>query len=183
MSVLIPTCPTDCLAQVPNVSFSLCAPTTNSAQIYNIYVGNVGSGFTNLSTDTWSNAGAWASKLGSGTIKRFHVIGDKPAPEGQEKTISHGRVVIGKKKHTINIVIDETNATNHNMLRTLECGGQFAIWYESSGGLLWGGNDGIVASVKLDEIIPVSEEDLITFGGTIKWISKFTPERITSPIA
>lgn len=183
----IPVCPTDCSSQIPEVVFSECAPETNAGQIYNIYVTNIGQSFADLAQD-WTVAADWTGRLDNAStnvdaIRKFHVIGEKPVPEKVEKEISHGRIVSGKKKHTINIEIDETNATNYEMMRTLECGGSFLVWYETSGGLLYGGDDGIVATIQLDEMIPKSEQDLILIMGTVKWTSKFHPERIQNPVA
>jgi hypothetical protein len=186
----IPVCPTDCTSQIPEVNFSDCSPETNAAQIVNIYVTNVGYPFDPAAatpTD-WTVAADWIARIDNtnvnpDAIRKFHVIGSKPVAEKQEKEISHNRTVTGPKKHSIAFRIDETNNVNYEMLRSLECGGSFLIWYETSGGKMYGGNEGIKASLMLDQNIPESLQEIELFEGMAKWTSKFHPERIDSPIA
>jgi hypothetical protein len=67
------------------------------------------------------------------------------------------------------------------MLRELECGTNFLVWYVA-GKYIYGGNDGIEASFKLNDIIPEDNQELNTFNGTITWDAKFHPERINNPL-
>jgi hypothetical protein len=173
----IPTCPQDCSATLPVVSFNDCAPELNAGNITYIYITNVGNPLTN-----WLDETEWSARIDndstdSAAIRRLRVIGSKPAPEKTETVISGDRTYYGKANHTLEIRSDETNAINHEALRDLECGGEYLVWYETIGGLRWGGNEGIQASVKLDEVIPESSGEFINFVGQVKWKSKFTPER------
>lgn len=174
----IPTCPEDCVAALPEVLFSDCSPELNYGNITYLYVTNVGNPLTN-----WTDLAEWAARIDndstdSAAIRQYRVIGSKPAPDKPETTISGDRTNYGLATHTLEVRIDETNATNQEALRQMECGGQYLIWYETIGGLRWGGNDGIPATIKLDEIIPESSSEAITFAGQVKWKSRFTPERI-----
>ena len=56
------------------------------------------------------------------------------------------------------------------------------MWYETSGGLLFGGTEGIEVSFTSNMIIPTSDQELITYAGKAEWKTKFTEERIISPI-
>ena len=85
------------------------------------------------------------------------------------------------KTHKIEFYIDEVTAENHEFMRVLECGGQVKIWYDSME-YLWGGTAGILVSVKLDEEIPESNKELYKFKGTVTWLSKISPNRISNPL-
>lgn len=186
MSQLLPNdpeCPENCQTELPEVDFSRCNPVTNPAQISYLYVTNVGNSMTD-----WTSAPEWAGRISNTSanadaIRQMFVIGSKPKPESTKIQISLGRTIIGKKKHTVNFKIDETNATNRELVRLLECGGQYLIWFETSGGILFGDNSGIIASIESDIIIDEDSGQIMRIEGTISWESKFTPASIASPIA
>lgn len=174
----VPTCLEGCDNELPVVAFDDCSPELNSGNIGYLYVTNLGNPLND-----WTDISEWATRLSnsstdSSAIRKFSMVGSKPAPDKPETVISLDRIWYGKATHTLEIRIDETNATNQEALRKLECGGKYLIWYETLGGLRWGGNEGIEASIKLDEIIPEASSEFITFTGQAKWTSKFTPERI-----
>lgn len=178
----IPVCPVDCGDNLPEVLFDECAPEINEGQVAKVYLTNKGNPLVD-----WTSAAEWNARLDNtapnpNSIITLHVIGDKPAPASNQIDISLGRKVVGKKDHTLNIAVDETNAVNHEFVRQNECGGQYLMWYETLGGLLFGGTEGIEVSLLLDMIIPGAETELITFTGTATWKAKFTEERIVSPI-
>lgn len=174
----IPTCSPGCDNDLPIVSFDDCSPELNSGNITYLYVTNRGNPLTD-----WTDLAEWAARLSntstdSSAIRQFRIIGSKPAADKPETVISGDRTYYGLATHTIDFRIDETNQINQDMLRQMECGGAFLIWYETLGGLRWGGDEGIEATIKLDEIIPESSSEFITFTGQAKWKAKFTPERI-----
>ncbi len=182
MSVVLPNCPIGCATELPVVSFSDCAPDTNAAQIRFLYITNRGNPLTD-----WTQANEWESRISNSStnanaIRRLRVVGDKPRPEAQEKKISGGRTIKGKKNHVVNFEIDETNNDNYALIRQLECGNSYSMWYgtESS---LYGGNDGIVASISMDDVIDKDDQALELFVGDAKWSAQFHPERIDNPIA
>lgn len=179
----LPSCPTSCSSTLPPVSFDECNPEINGAQVAKVYVTNIGNPLAD-----WTNPVEWQSRLddtasAADSILTMHVIGSKPVPTGTEVEISLGRKIVGKKTHVLNVKIDETNITNHEFLRQNECGGNYLIWYETLDGLMFGGTEGIVASLLLDMNIAESAEDNIVNEGKFEWKSKFTEERIQSPLA
>ena len=179
----IPVCPTSCTADLPDVLFDECSPEINGAQVAKIYVTNIGNPLAD-----WTDPVEWDSRInpavpGPTDIKVLHVVGSKPVPAGTETEISLGRKVVGKKTHILSLKIDETNAVNHEFLRENECGGNYLFWYETLEGLLFGSTDGIVASLLLDMNIAESADEIIVNEGKFEWKSKFTEERIISPIA
>ena len=179
----LPTCPTGCTSTLAPVEFDECAPETNGAQVAKIYMTQIGNPLAD-----WTNPVEWQGRLdndavAADAILTLHVIGSKPVPTSTEKDISLGRKVTGQKTHVLTVKIDETNAVNHEMLRQNECGGSYLMWYETLEGKMFGGTEGIVASLLLDMNNAESSEDLIIFEGKFEWKAKFTEERIESPIA
>lgn len=183
LAFALPVCPTGCTSSLPDVQFDECNPEVNGAQVAKVYVTNIGYPLTD-----WTDALEWDARMnplvpGPSDIKTLHVVGAKPVPTATEKEISLGRKVAGKKTHVLSVKIDETNATNHEFVRKNECGGNYLFWYETLEGLLFGGNTGISGSLLLDMNIAESSEENIVFEGKFEWKSKFTEERIVSPIA
>lgn len=178
----IPTCPSGCGDNLPAVDFDECAPEINEGRIDKIYLTNVGNPLTD-----WTDALEWQGRLddtaaNANSIITLIVTGEKPEPTVNEQTISLGRKIVASKTHVINASIDETNAINHEFIRQNECSGQYLMWYETSGGKLFGGTEGIPVSLTGDMIIPLSDEELITYSLKAEWKAKFTEERIDSPI-
>lgn len=179
----IPTCPTDCTSSLPVISVDECNPEINDAQIGKIYLTNIGEPLTD-----WTDLLEWQGRLDNAAltadaIRTIYVIGSKDKPDSNIKDISLKRKVIGQKSHTVNFKIDETNAINHEAIREFECGGNYLMWYETCGGLLFGGNEGIKVFVEAGMIIPEGADEIITYDGTATWDARFTEERIVSPLA
>ena len=60
---------------------------------------------------------------------------------------------------------------------------QVKFWYETIGGLLFGGNSGIDGTFAIDMTLSKTEGDIILYPGTLKWSATDIEERTTSPIA
>lgn len=176
-----PVCPTDCTGELPDVLFSDCAPEINNAQLRNMYIANIGYGFAD-----WTQASEWTTRIAMTTnpaaIRALTIVGDKPAAESTEKKISHDRTISGRKNHTVNVEVDETNTTNYDAMRTFECGKQYLMWYEDEK-YMYGGNGGIRVSINLDHVIDKDSGNIQLFVGTAKWSAQQHPDRILSPIA
>lgn len=179
-----PVCPTSCNADLPVVEFDKCNPTIHLSEIRRIFVAKaIAANFTNASlASEWITRLSETSTANDDVIRPLTVIADKPAPTLAEKEISGGRKIAINKTHVVNFTIDETNAINHAMLRQLECGGEFKIWYETAGGLLFGGNEGIPCRIKADMVLARGEEHMV-YNGTCEWKNRFTEEYVVSPIA
>ena len=185
MSVLIlPTCPADCTGALPPVDFDVCAPQLNYGEISHIYVATPeAADFANVEL-----LGEWTTRVSEDSvdadaIRELVVIGELPEPEQAGLQISGDRTVVGQKAFTINFEIDETNDINYNWLLTHECNIASKVWFRTSGGLLYGGNAGIEASIRVQQIIPRERTELIKFVGTVKWKSQFNPLRSIYPMA
>ena len=178
----MPTCTSVAL---PAVTADFCSPDINFGEIDKIYFTNDGAPLTD-----WNDLAEWNTRLDNADvtpdndkIRFLHVIGDKPAPEKPVIEFSQGRKTYPDPDHTINIRVDETGADNYALLLFLEqnAGQQLRMWYQA-GKYLYGGNEGILANLNLDDIIPESDEELNTFAGTITWEGGH-PERIANPMA
>lgn len=181
----IPTCPTDCTAALPVVSFSDCAPQINLSEIRRIFLAKtVSEPFA-----TWTEPTEWATRVsntdteGDDAVRVFTVIADKPAGDMNVYEASDGRDITIHKSQTINYTIDDVSDDNYEFLRSgIECGGQFKMWYETQGGKIFGGNEGIRISMTGDSILGRGRDEVELIEGTITWKSKHSPERADSPI-
>lgn len=185
-----PVCPVGCsnvTNSLPTWLFCDGNPEVNAGEIETLYIGQRGHSFTDV-----TDATEWATRLSAAAgaptkIFALTVLADKPKPAATLKDISGGRKVKTDADHTINFSIDETNETNHEAVRMLECGGQFDLWYKTSGGLGFGNaddkNEGIPVSMEAGMIIPRSRGENMTYDGTCTWKSRFTEERFVHPLA
>jgi len=179
----IPQCPTDCEANLPVVEFNECAPEINLSQINKVYLGKRNQPFTD-----WTDPAEWASRLSNTSldddaIRTLIVVGDKPLPEVQEQEISNQRTVVLNRNHSLNLAVDESNGVNHAAIRDLQCTTQLSMWYETLGGKLFGGNDGIPVSLQIGIVLAGGAGDIQKYQGVAKWKSQFDELMIDSPIA
>lgn len=179
-----PTCAANCDVNLPVVSFDDCNPEILFSEIRRVFIAKKNADpFTD-----WTDATEWETRLsqdsitGDDYIRPLTVIADKPAAAAVSKDISNGRKKIIGKDHTINVTIDDVTDENYEFMRALECGGKFRFWYETSGGKMYGGNEGFTAEFNLDDILNRGVDEIETLAGAITWRSKFSPERIDSPI-
>lgn len=183
MSVLyVPPCPTDCSGAVGDVSFNECTPEYHWGEIAKLYVvGSAFAGFTDVSA-----LGEWTTNLGDtgdDKIRTLIVIGELPEAETTEVPLSGDRIAIGYKTFNLAFEIDETNETNYAFLLQSECGGKYKIWFETADGILYGGNDGIEASIRLNVVIPKERTAKKLYVGKATWKSLKSPFRCNSPLA
>ena len=185
MSLLLtPTCPTDC-SGLPAVSFDECAPSIHYGEVTKLYMAAADAkDFTNIEL-----IGEWTTRLSEDAtttgdeIRELTVYGELPEAEQTEITISGDRTVVGYKTFTLNFEVDETNDINYEWLMTLECNMKFKIWFETSDGRLYGGNEGILATVRANLLIPKERTEIVKFIGSAKWKSIFSPLVCDSPMA
>jgi hypothetical protein len=182
MSLISINCPSNCNTWLPAVDFDDCNPAVDFGEITHIYVTGVGHGLVN-----WVNTTEWASRLDDTTlgddthIRTLIVKGDQPPAESTEYEISNCRVYWGEKKFTVNFDIDETNITNYDFMRQLECGGLFTVWFATEN-YMYGGTDGIEVTITLNNSITRGCHELNLMSGNMKWNAKFHPEKIDNPL-
>lgn len=189
MSVIVlPDCPTNCSAVLESVSFSECAPEVHFGEIAKLYLWVDSATPPFASQAEYDSAAHWATHLNeSGValddIREFTVIGEQPEPEQAETPISGDRTVVGYKKFTLNLEIDETNETNYTFLLASECNGKYKANYETADGILYGGYLGLDVSVKMNQVIPRERSGVVKIMVKVSWSSKNHPFRQISPVA
>jgi hypothetical protein len=183
MSVLfLPVCPTTCTSSVEAVEFDECAPELHYGEISKLYVARADSAnFTNVSL-----LAEWTTRLDdTGTdindIRTLIGIGELPVPEKSEIKISGDRTIYSPKKFNLLFEVDETNDINYWFLLASECNIKFKFWYETSDGMLYGGNNGIEGIFNMDAPIPKDRAAVCLFMLSTKWTSKNSPLRCLSP--
>ena len=178
------TCPNGCESALPVVKFDDCSPTIVLSEIQTIFLGkNTASAFADVESPT-----EWATRLSmtatdEDAIRPLTVIADKPAGAPVVKELSNGRKKVIRLDQTLNVEIDDVTDENYNFMRVSQCGGQYKMWYKTAGGKIYGGNEGIDASVVLDNVLGRGKDEIEKITGTLSWSDKFSAERVISPIA
>lgn len=179
-----PICPTDCSSALPIVNFDKCNPQVAFSEIRRIFLAKeTATPFTD-----WRLAPEWVTRISEtdvvddDTIRPLSVIADKPAPASIVVEISNGRNYTVGKDHTINYTIDDISELNYEFMRNIECGGKYKMWYETEGGFMYGGNEGISVTLTGDDILNRGRTEIETIAGAATWRNKFHPERTLSPI-
>ena len=157
-----PLCPNDCDQALGTVLFDECAPNINPSEIQRVFIskGNAAP-FNN-----WAQAQEWTDRIAASVTK----------------DISNGRKYVVGKDHTLNFTIDDVSDENYEFMRSTECGGKYRLWYETKGGYMYGGNEGIKASIVMDDVLNRGVDEIETLNGVATWRNKFSPERTKSPI-
>lgn len=183
-------CPENCdEAQLPSVNFDDCSPELNESEIEWIAVAKSDAAdFTDVEDVT-----EWEARIAQtaaetppdpdDTIRMLRVIGDKPAPEVQTREVSGGRTVQTAKNHTLNVEVDETNATNYEFARSTGCNPTYKLWYVTKAGLVYGGICGLKANLVLNLIQNRGDGEIEKYIGTVTWDDKVDPPRANFPLA
>ena len=186
--ILLPDCPVDCTGILEAVSFNDCAPEVHFGEIAKLYLWVDSATPPFASQAQFDSAVHWATHLSqSGNavddIREFTVIGEQPEPEQTETPISGDRTVIGWKKFTLNLEIDETNEINYNFLLASECNGKYKAVYETGDGIMYGGYLGLDVSLKMNQVIPKTRQEVVKIMVKVTWTSKNHPFRQISIVA
>jgi hypothetical protein len=178
-----PQCPEDCSnADLPNVDFSDCTDSVvdEESEITDIFLS------TGAKPEDWTSTASWNAILGqsgSNNIRRLTGIGDEPIPEPLSRAISGGRTISENYKHTINFWVDDLSDANYSFMQRLQCGGSFRMWYQTIGGFLYGGPNGIQVNVSsAAEVLERGENSFATLQYVFKWTAGCNPDRIETPI-
>ena len=177
------SCPNSCETALPEVKFSKCSPNIVLSEIVRIFVGKQ----TIQPFNNWKDASEWTQRLSetantANAIRPLTVIADKPAGSPVVKEISNGRKYNLRKDFAVNIEIDDVSPENYEFMRVTQCGGEYKLWFETAGGRIYGGNEGIDASLVLDNVLGRGKDEIEKITGTASWSDKFSPEMALSPI-
>lgn len=175
-----PTCGAE---ELPEVDFDFCDPEIKQSEIQRVFLAKIGAAnFTD-----WTQPAEWTERMsetdmGIDAIRCLTVIGDKPAPASTKKDISNGRKKITRKDHTINATVDEVTDANHAFLQAVESGVRYKMWYETAGGFMFGGNNGIAIEISGDMVLARGAGEIQLYQYIITWTSPNTESRCISPI-
>lgn len=179
-NLFLPPCPTSCSGSVAAVDFDDCAPVWHWGEVSKVYVGP-----TTIPTFDSTSLAAWNTYLSdtvADKIRTLTTLGDMPEAASTETQMSGDRVSSGTKTFTLNFQIDETNDTNYAFYQMVECGGKFKLWFETSDGELYGGNEGILVSIKINQVIPPERSAPVKIMAVATWKSLHSPARYLSPM-
>lgn len=185
----VPVCLECDALEMPAVSFGNCAPEQNESEINAVFITiddpeNPGEALGGP-TD-WESAADWTAALSQtaeGKVRKLTVIGDLPEPEQEIRIVSDRRRVPGLKTFTLNATVDDTNDDNYEFLLTLECGFKVRIWYSTIGGKLYGGEQGILASIiKANAPLDRGQNTFERFEYAFLWERSAHPPRIANPM-
>ena len=157
-----------------------CAPFVDFDEIDHIYL----TGLDQVLAD-WTDLAEWTARLDDtggdiDDIRDFHVRAEKPKPEYNVIDISLKRTVESEKNFTINATIDETNTTNYDAARQMQCHVRYLMWF-SAGRFMYGGTNGIEVDVQVNHIITMNDE-LNIIELILTWDADHDPERIDNPL-
>ena len=175
-----PTCGAETLDAV---DFDFCNPETRLSEIQRIFIAKIGA----ASFTDWTQEEEWTERVSEtattiDAIRPIYVIADKPLPTSQIKEISNQRKITTRKDHVINFTIDEVTAVNHGFVGGLGAGKRIKFWYEIAGGLMLGGNGGIIGTVTGDMVLARGAGNQMEYQGKIEWVSATLEDRCESPI-
>lgn len=176
---------------MPVASADLCAPNTHYGQISMLMFTRNGDGLTNVTNDA-----EWATRIDNAStgltalpnspskadIRQLYGIGSLTAPDRPEVEISRKRKVYGEPAFTLTFAVDDTGNTNwNNFMGGLPTGGQvYSVWFGTED-RIFGGNDGITATVIANPEIPESAEELQKIILTVTWKGTI-PEVADNPL-
>lgn len=189
-----PSCPEDCGDfDFPAVEFADCVDshTEEESEISEAFMTvPLDDGNGNITAKggpaDWTSAASWTSAIdqtGTGKVRHLTTVGSKGEAEQESRTISRGRIKYGPKTFSVQLKIDDVTDLNYELIRNLECGVDVVFWYQTIGGYLYGGSNGIKATATADWIL---EEGTGSFAYgiiTLTWQARCNPQRIVSPIA
>ncbi len=179
----------DCETPVlPSVAFDECSPdASRRAEINRVYVSYedpANAGVPATGAIDWSDASGITTAFDGTNGIILTVIGDKPDPEEDQRQVSNNRTIIGERTHTINATIDDMSDDNYEFVRSMQMGGKYIIWYETIGGSVFGGDEGILANVN-SATLPLERGDGNYEAGNVQfsWKKVCDPPREDSALS
>lgn len=133
----------------------------------------------------WNLEADWAGSIDNTTddkIRALYGMGDKPEPERTTVTVHDNQEVDLPASHTVNFSVMDMNLVNYEALRAYQHGATVFFWFETRGGGLYGGQNGIKARVRAFFTKERGNEAYHQGNLVFTWTHKCDPEKIVSPI-
>ena len=179
-----PACPDNCVFVLPENTFDFCKSDIHTGEIEIAYLAAPGA---ECFTDEESLA-EWTTRLSATSldpdaIRRFRVIGNVPAATVSPVDISLGQKFFPEPERVINIMLEDNSDENYAFMRYLECQFTVKLWYQTAGGDLFGGACGLDVNISPSYTIEDGQGSIHKQVWAVTYKSKFSPERVTSPLA
>ncbi len=179
-------CPETCEDfTMPAFSFADCtaAVKEEESEISHIYLDTITTNsetgekeFSNLPPSVGSATVGW---YGSAAV--LVGIGDLPASEKTQRTISLRRVKFGVKTYTLNFDIDDVTAENYAALKALNCGQEVGLAWGTIGGRIYGS---VIATViAADPIFDRGEDAYVRYNLQLQFKAYCPPDMAEDPEA
>ncbi len=176
-----------CSTVLPSANADLCSPNTNYGQISTLLFTRLGDGLTDWTDDAeWAgridNDAALAAPPALAAIRQLFGIGALDAPDRPEIEISKRRRVFGDPEFTMSFEVDDTGDINwNNFMKGLPAGGQvYSVWFGTEQ-RLFGGDEGLTATLVANPSIPQSKDELMKIIITVTWTGTI-PEVVDNPL-
>lgn len=177
-----PACPTDCSAlTLPAADTADCLAVYNllEGEITDIWISAVQKNATTGEKEASAPPTDWTTKAGyegvSG-LEWLEGVGDLAAPDATEATgvPKFQRLILTR---TFTLTFDVTHATiaNYDFMRALQCGYDVAFWYGMYGEWVFGGAEGVHATVDAAPIHERGEGNPFRMQLVLSWKAKCSP--------
>jgi hypothetical protein len=179
-NLYLPPCPNSCLGSVAAVDFDLCAPEWHYGEVSKVYIGP-----TTIPTFDSTSLAVWNFYLDdtvADKIRTLITLGDMPESASTETPMAGGLIAYGLKKFVLNFQIDQTGDINYAFFQMLECPGKRKLWFETSDGMLYGGDEGLLVTIKINQVIPTEKTAPVKFMAVATWDALHSPARFQSPM-
>lgn len=174
-------CPIGCLNDVPIIAMDECNPDVDFSEVDKLYMTQLDQVLAD-----WTDAAEWTARIDNAgvavdDIREWWVSGELPEPERTITEIDNDRDVSSPNKFNLTLQVFETNLTNYDAVRFLQCNTRVLIWY-SAGENMYGGTDGIEADVIASHLITKGSKEANIIQLLVTFDAKHNPERITNPL-
>lgn len=174
-------CPTGCQNDVPPIAMDECNPVVDFSEIDKLYMTAI-----NNPLADWTDAAEWATRIdnagvAAADIREWWVSGELPEPERNVTEIDNDRDISSPLKFSATLQVYETNLTNYDAVRLMQCETEVLVWY-SAGENMYGGTTGIEVNVIASHIITKGSKESNIIQLLVTWDDPHNPERITNPL-
>ncbi len=187
-----PTCATDCEVEtLPVAENPECvnAVVLEESEICDLYISledPANPGEALFKPADWTDPAAWATAIDNAStsgIKHFSGIGDMPLPEKQEQTIFKKLIKVVGRNYTLNFDAQHMSRVNYEWGRAAQCGLSVRFWFATIGGMLYGGENGIAATIDIGFPKERGAGAIATMQFLVRWTAKCDPPSIVNPMS
>ena len=174
-----------CADSIPDLdgAFNFCAPNFVFGEIEEIIVAPLETEAGDPFPSDWSDETAWDALLapsGSDPVAfKIPVRGSIDEPDRPEVEASLYRKAYPPKRYTLTSAVDDLTDKTYDGMRDMQ-NKRIRVWW-TSGGYLFGLEEGIEADVDSWLTIEEGEDSMHKYHINLTWRSKTAPKRVVSP--